>query len=257
MRRFLAASLFTVLAGMVILLSNAGEASAQAQFLTDFVAAYPNTANTKLNNCNTCHQSPSFAFNQYGQDFKDANRNFAAIENIDSDGDTFSNLAEITANPPTFPGDVNDSPPPTTTTTTVPPTTTTTVPPTTTTTRPSATTATAQAPTTTRPPATTTTTKAAAVLPLSSTTTESAAVPGDLDAIPEETSTSAAGGPVGEAAGSTGGDDPGTFPIVPVTGGAAVLAAGGAWWLVEAKRTARAAVQAGWDIPHGGVRLPK
>lgn len=62
--------------------------------------------------CTVCHTTTSGAAprNAYGQAFGSAGHSFQAIENQDSDGDGFSNLAEIQAR--TFPGDPNSKPTP-------------------------------------------------------------------------------------------------------------------------------------------------
>ena len=67
------------------------------------------TAGTALNSCTLCHPGGSTGqLNAYGTAYKNSNYNFAAIENIDSDGDGYTNLAEITAR--TFPGDATSHP---------------------------------------------------------------------------------------------------------------------------------------------------
>jgi hypothetical protein len=99
-------------------------------------AKYPQILNTKLNSCTLCHTSAP-AVNSYGRAYDTAGRNNAAygvIEGLDSDGDGFTNLAEINAG--AFPGNASDSPSQTTTTTTTTVTSTTTSTSTTTTTLP-------------------------------------------------------------------------------------------------------------------------
>jgi len=105
-----------------------------------FLNVYPGKKGTKLDHCATCHSGGSYeskgkmtslgscqwchytygydasgnildTMNQYGKDFHDEGRNEAAvraIEGIDSDGDGYTNLEEITAN--RFPGDGSDDP---------------------------------------------------------------------------------------------------------------------------------------------------
>jgi len=51
-------------------------------------------ATTNAQNCNLCHLG-GFGFNLYGQDLKDNNVDFVAIENMDSDGDGRTNGEEI------------------------------------------------------------------------------------------------------------------------------------------------------------------
>jgi hypothetical protein len=106
-----------------------------------FLAVYPQKAGTKLDHCATCHTGGSYVnsqektvslgscqwchysygydasgnifdtLNNYGKDYFVNGRNAAAlqaIEGTDSDGDGFSNLAEINAN--RYPGNANDDP---------------------------------------------------------------------------------------------------------------------------------------------------
>jgi hypothetical protein len=72
-----------------------------------------------------------------------------------------------------------------------------------------------------------------------------------------EVATAAAVGP--EVAGrSDAGDSPRGFPLVPIAGGTALLAAAGGWWIVGVKRAAGlVAASPNWDLPHGGVRPPQ
>lgn len=81
---------------------------ARSNFLTAFVTAYPAAAGTKLNSCQLCHTASMPARNSYGDDFAGHGHTFQAIEALDSDGDGWSNLAEISA--ATWPGDRNDHP---------------------------------------------------------------------------------------------------------------------------------------------------
>ena len=109
----------------------------------NFRTAYPDKVGTKLDSCTTCHSGGSYVsggktttlgscqwchyitkygadaseenllktLNSYGLDYKNAGRNAAALQTIsglDSDGDGFTNQAEIIAL--TYPGDANDDP---------------------------------------------------------------------------------------------------------------------------------------------------
>ena len=70
---------------------------------------YPAIIGSRIESCNLCHTSSIPNLNPYGAAYKSAGRNtaaLAAIEALDSDGDGFSNLAEIQAL--TFPGNAND-----------------------------------------------------------------------------------------------------------------------------------------------------
>jgi hypothetical protein len=102
-----------------------------------FLSVYPDKAGTKLDHCSLCHTGGNDAkgnplgscqwchykygydgsgniletMNAYGKAYHDNGRNAAAvraIENLDSDGDGYTNLVEITAD--RFPGDANDNP---------------------------------------------------------------------------------------------------------------------------------------------------
>jgi hypothetical protein len=106
-----------------------------------FLTVYPETAGTKLDSCVLCHSSGQYekkpgvwvtlgscqwchqtygydesgdineTLNPYGQDYRDYGRDaeaLAAIADLDSDGDTFSNAAEIAAL--RFPGNADDDP---------------------------------------------------------------------------------------------------------------------------------------------------
>jgi hypothetical protein len=105
-----------------------------------FLTAYPDKAGTKLDQCALCHSGGQYqsggkwvtlgscqwchytygyngageiseTTNQYGKDYKAAGRNteaIHAIDDVDSDGDSYSNKDEIQAN--RYPGDPNDDP---------------------------------------------------------------------------------------------------------------------------------------------------
>ncbi len=101
---------------LVVALVGVPEALARSDYMTAFETKYPSAVNTKLDSCDTCHAGPvlfpitgsSKDVNYYGRDYNLNNHNFAAIEGVDSDGDGFTNIAEINAL--TFPGDPNDKP---------------------------------------------------------------------------------------------------------------------------------------------------
>jgi hypothetical protein len=80
--------------------------------LDDFNARY-GTLGTALDTCLTCHITPTPVVgnslrNRYGTHLFGLNYNYALVEPFDSDGDGFTNVAEITAR--TFPGDPNSRP---------------------------------------------------------------------------------------------------------------------------------------------------
>jgi len=86
---------------------------ALSSFLNTFNTRY-GTAATALNTCALCHIPPGQNVNNlnpYANAFLAAGANagaLSAIEGSDSDGDTFTNITEITAR--TFPGDPNSRP---------------------------------------------------------------------------------------------------------------------------------------------------
>ncbi len=83
-----------------------GTAHATSGLLGQFNSRY-GTSGTVLDTCSVCHSSvPSL--NPYGKDLHSAGDNFAAIENMDSDGDGWTNIQEIKAL--TFPGDPTSHP---------------------------------------------------------------------------------------------------------------------------------------------------
>ncbi|WP_156164116.1 MULTISPECIES: PGF-CTERM sorting domain-containing protein [unclassified Methanosarcina] len=89
----------------VVALIGAPMASAKPNYLTSFNQHY-DTAGTRLDSCATCHNGE--ARNPYGRAYAGSGKNFVAIENLDSDGDGFTNLVEINAL--TFPGNPDDYP---------------------------------------------------------------------------------------------------------------------------------------------------
>jgi hypothetical protein len=91
--------------------------------LSSIVAKYPILSGSMLQQCALCHTANIPSLNPFGAAYKSAGRNtsaFAAIENMDSDGDGATNLQEI--NSLTFPGDPASHPTlPTATATSIPP----------------------------------------------------------------------------------------------------------------------------------------
>jgi hypothetical protein len=113
MRRFFVVTALLVAVFGVFALSDS--ASATNPILDDFTLAYPATAGTALDSCSTCHTSVP-ALNAYGSAVRSSGFNFSGIENLDSDGDGFTNLEETRAL--TNPGDPLSNPTTTSTTTT-------------------------------------------------------------------------------------------------------------------------------------------
>jgi hypothetical protein len=96
----------------VAMLLLAPQVIARPNYLSAFETTYPAAAGSRIDACNLCHNSPEGgdARNSYGLSYASSGHNFAAIENIDSDGDGWTNLQEIKSL--TFPGDANDHPTP-------------------------------------------------------------------------------------------------------------------------------------------------
>jgi len=118
------ALLLLVVLGLAGLLFLSPGADAKSQWLSDFADAYPAAANSQLNSCLICHTDPNpqgdnKRRNTYGEDWKETgDKDFSRVENLDSDGDGWTNIQEIQAL--SFPGDQNSTPNTVTTTTTVP-----------------------------------------------------------------------------------------------------------------------------------------
>ncbi len=82
---------------------------AKNQFAQDWRDYYPDScqdlqdSTTMAQSCIICHSS-GFGLNPYGNDYKENNQSFAAIESMDSDGDGRTNGEEINLDC-TMPGD--------------------------------------------------------------------------------------------------------------------------------------------------------
>ncbi len=97
-----------LLAFLCIVTGPAGTAHAQSSYLTSFNSTYP-SAPAAIKACVICHPNypSSTARNSYGSAYGSAG-NFGTIETADSDGDGFTNIAEINAG--TFPGNAASKP---------------------------------------------------------------------------------------------------------------------------------------------------
>jgi hypothetical protein len=85
------------------------QAMALPSFLDNFNTTYPAAVGSRIDICNLCHTAGGGTpLNPYGLDFNTSNKNFTAIENLDSDGDGYTNIAEIQNL--TFPGNASDHP---------------------------------------------------------------------------------------------------------------------------------------------------
>ena len=95
---------------VVALMFPIASAHALSGYLANFETAYSAAKGTRIDSCNLCHDAATFPVrNSYGTAYASAGHSFsAALAALDSDGDTFSNGAEITAL--TFPGDKLDKP---------------------------------------------------------------------------------------------------------------------------------------------------
>jgi IPT/TIG domain len=93
---------------LTLVLGFAVIASATSNALTDFNTKYP--GNSFNNSCNICHANPYGAALKAAGGTKDriSLAQFGAVEGLDSDGDGFTNLEEITEG--TFPGDRDSVP---------------------------------------------------------------------------------------------------------------------------------------------------
>lgn len=114
MKRRLHGRYLAMICGLVVLavlafqMLEARSASAYGNYLDSFNLQY-GTTGTALNTCNLCHPGGNTkSLNGYATAYRTAGYNFTAIQNADSDGDGFSNIAEINAR--TFPGDAASKP---------------------------------------------------------------------------------------------------------------------------------------------------
>lgn len=91
-----------------ITLSGVATVSAKPSFMSAFNQYY-GTDDTRLDSCAICHAGPNGgSINSYGRAYSESGRNFASIDERDSDNDGFTNLEEIQAL--TFPGNSNEYP---------------------------------------------------------------------------------------------------------------------------------------------------
>jgi len=114
--------------GLLFILAQDVEAKNESEFLPAFEATYPAAVGSRIDSCTLCHnvQGSEYKLNSYAKQWKE-DENFVAINNLDADGDGYTNVEEINAH--TFPGNASDNPSTVTTTTTVPGATTTTAAP--------------------------------------------------------------------------------------------------------------------------------
>ena len=80
-------------------------AFASPTIYSQFKKTYPNSTVLNIFKCKVCHTGSMPNLNPYGLDLQKMKIDFKAIEQLDSDGDGFSNIVEI--NVGTNPGDPN------------------------------------------------------------------------------------------------------------------------------------------------------
>jgi mono/diheme cytochrome c family protein len=98
MNGFKAGTIVTAVAVVASVVAAWGQLQATPSLQTSFVGTYPAVADTKLDNCATCHMPVSTdSLNSYGLAVRDAKLRFKDIESRDSDGDGKTNLEEILA----------------------------------------------------------------------------------------------------------------------------------------------------------------
>jgi hypothetical protein len=88
-----------------------GLAYGLSSYLNQFKTKYPGSAATIGASCVLCHIPPGTSLNNlnsYAQAFANSGYNFTTVEPLDSDGDGFSNIQEISAG--TYPGDAASHP---------------------------------------------------------------------------------------------------------------------------------------------------
>lgn len=88
-----------------------GEVAARSTYQTALFAKYPNAASA-LSGCVACHTNGNTStLTPFGNDYSAAGHVFsAALEAKDSDGDGYTNVAELTASPATNPGNASSKP---------------------------------------------------------------------------------------------------------------------------------------------------
>jgi hypothetical protein len=98
--------LLSILFAMTFLLSIHSVTYSSSGYMTSFNSRY-GSAGTAIGTCSVCHTTAP-SVNSYGNAFKSNSHNYATIEPLDSDGDGFTNIAEINAK--TFPGNASSKP---------------------------------------------------------------------------------------------------------------------------------------------------
>jgi hypothetical protein len=83
--------------------------SARPNYMAAFMQQY-DVSDTRLATCAMCHVHPNGggARDSYGISYSENEKDFLTIEELDSDGDGFTNIEEISSL--TFPGDPDDHP---------------------------------------------------------------------------------------------------------------------------------------------------
>lgn len=89
-------AILIVVIGFVVFFLQTNSVMAMPGLLTAFIARYPDTRETKLASCATCHMPSKEDFlNDYGLALREAKMSFEEIEEIDSDEDGVTNIEEI------------------------------------------------------------------------------------------------------------------------------------------------------------------
>lgn len=102
-------SMFSYLLAVLLCLTGAAAPGfADESDLTLFRTQYRGAIGSRIDRCGLCHAETAPRLNPYGTDYRASNGSFLALENLDSDRDGYSNLAEIIAL--TFPGNADDRP---------------------------------------------------------------------------------------------------------------------------------------------------
>ena len=114
----------TLTIGLLVAFSTGAEAKNKDAYLPAFKAAYPELIGTRVDTCELCHDTikkdggdVEYKKNEFAKQWKEADKNFPAVENLDADDDGYTNLQEIQAG--TFPGVASDNPSTVVTTTTI------------------------------------------------------------------------------------------------------------------------------------------
>jgi len=84
--------------GLLFILARDVEAKNKSEFLPAFEATYPGAVGSRIDSCTVCHniRGSEYKLNPYAKQWKE-DENFVAINNLDADGDGYTNIQEIDA----------------------------------------------------------------------------------------------------------------------------------------------------------------